>query len=361
MLMFLMFKDICVLHVDNGVINVFDKVHLPFVLKKDKVTYDDIYGNFLPYRALSISRTNAKELLNGLDISQINPVKICLKSHSVSLQDCYWTKDDNEIITWHEVNPYTNLIDKKIASIAFSGLNMKVSAHRLHSPELSTQGVSAKCWNRCNGNIYMYKVAKKELAASKILDLLNIDHVKYEDVTQSELDMITDSSRRETIKKSNEKCVKSQLITNENISIMSFEEYAVYCENNNENPYVNILKQYKKSYYDMILADYLLNNNDRHTGNWGLMYNADTMKIIGLYPLMDHDHAFDNSTNIFTQTMDDDILMEDAALIAQQYLNIPLETLLSSKKPEEITDMEWKAVVNRVSDLINKKRCNNTF
>lgn len=45
--------------------------------------------------------------------------------------------------------------------------------------------------------------------------------------------------------------------------------------------------------YRMFIVDYLISNPDRHSLNWGLFYNCDTMQILGLHPLFDHNNAFD--------------------------------------------------------------------
>ena len=50
---------------------------------------------------------------------------------------------------------------------------------RIHTPELTAQGMAAKAWIRQNGELYLYKVGKKELAASRILDALSVPHVTY--------------------------------------------------------------------------------------------------------------------------------------------------------------------------------------
>ena len=48
----------------------------------------------------------------------------------------------------------------------------------------------------------------------------------------------------------------------------------------------------EKSYYEMQIADYILNNSDRHVGNWGFYFDIEENKLQRMYPLMDHDHSF---------------------------------------------------------------------
>ena len=50
--------------------------------------------------------------------------------------------------------------------------------------------------------MYLYKVGKKELAASRILDALGIPHVVYEEAEESALARIADQKRIDYIKRS---------------------------------------------------------------------------------------------------------------------------------------------------------------
>lgn len=52
------------------------------------------------------------------------------------------------------------------------------------------------------------------------------------------------------------------------------------------------------NYYKMQIADYVLGNEDRHGANFGFFMDNRSGKLMGLYPLMDHDHAF-RKTRIF--------------------------------------------------------------
>ena len=49
--------------------------------------------------------------------------------------------------------------------------------------------------------MYLYKVGKKELAASRILDALGISHVGYEEVEEKRLVRIADQKHVDKIKR----------------------------------------------------------------------------------------------------------------------------------------------------------------
>lgn len=351
--MYLMHRDTPVLEVSNS-IKVLNKDLLPYALKKDTITFDDFYGDFLSYRALSISRSHAKELIQRLKISQNNSVKISLAAHSVSYSDCYWTKEDNEELTWKDVSLFQTPPNEDIAKLAFSGEGPMFHIHKLHTPELTTQGASAKCWNWRNNQCFLYKVSRKELAASELLDQLGFTHLAYVVATPDEVNAISPPEKHELIDKAGEIIVKCLCMTSEEISLLAFEEYAVFCENNGTNPYDFVKENFPERYNEMILIDYIFGNPDRHIGNWGFLYHADTMDIIGLHPLMDHDRAFSNE-DLFTQTLERDIAMKDAVMTLSLSKDV-LNKIKGLTRPTGLTDAEWHGVKKRANIVVRQQQ-----
>lgn len=60
-----------------------------------------------------------------------------------------------------------------------------------------------------------------------------------------------------------------------------------------DRPLENLIKSYAdKTFFLMNTWDYLINNQDRHANNWGVLYNSDTTQILGCHPLIDHGASF---------------------------------------------------------------------
>ena len=70
-----------------------------------------------------------------------------------------------------------------------------------------------------------------------------------------------------------------------------------------------------------------------------------------MYPLMDHDHAFDEEKEILSQTWEGKTLKE-AAKLSQEKLNLPVQKLLEIEKPKYLKEDEWEQVKIRVKSLI---------
>ena len=78
-------------------------------------------------------------------------------THAVSLNDTFWIKSADSMLTWSDVSPYTNEFDEIVQKIAFSELDMPGTILSSTSPEFTTEGSFAKCWKREEDNIFMYK------------------------------------------------------------------------------------------------------------------------------------------------------------------------------------------------------------
>ena len=332
----------------DGSIMIYEEKLLPFSLQKEDLTYEDFFFNWLSVRPLSIGRTNAKAILNNAGIPQ-NSLTIARICHGMNLSDCYWVKEREEDTSWDKDNLYDHDMDPLYADTALTGKSHHLSKDRFHTPELTAQGVSAKCWIKENDGIYLYKVGRKELPASEILDVLGIDHVHYEKAEQ--LKEYLSKDRIKKIEDVGEIIVRSKLITNKQQGIIPFEEFAVWCANQEiDDEYEEAKRRDEKSYYEMQIADYILNNSDRHVGNWGFYFDVEENKLQGMYPLMDHDHSFDEEETLMSQTNEGKTLLE-AARIAQAQLNLPVKDILEIPKPEYLMDNEWEQVRKRVMML----------
>lgn len=347
---YLMAKDIPILKINDGKCNVLRPELLPFCIRKEEVSIEDFYGNWVNGRAIQLSRTNSKMILNSVRVSQTNSYAICKACHGLSLTDMYWFKDEEDGILWSDINLFKNDISRGMAATALVGDALKEKG-KIHTPELTTQGVTAKAWVRDSGKTFLYKIGRKELAASAILDTLGFSHVKYEKVVGEELDKIVTAQHKEQIEALGEEVVKCELLATEDKSMVNFEDYQLYCENQGKNAYYETLALDRKHYLEMQIADYVLNNVDRHTANWGYFMDNSTGEILSLYPLLDHDHAFSDVEGMMSQTTEQSMDLSTAAMLAQTELHTDLTSLLLMDCPEGLNVKEWEEVQSRTVAL----------
>lgn len=78
-------------------------------------------------------------------------------THGISINDCYWVRNADESVTWHDVSPYINDFDEIVQHLAFEGTGLFGEKLSSVSPEFGTSGAFDKCWVKEEDNIYLIK------------------------------------------------------------------------------------------------------------------------------------------------------------------------------------------------------------
>ncbi len=352
----LLLKNTPVLEIkDDGTCIVLDFERLPFALRKENVTYSE-FVEWAMNRTLSLGRSYAKEILNTLRLSQNNRYAIFKACRGLSLEDAYWVKQDGDTQIWEDVNLFYNSLTLFVTEVSLSGRNKQFKVdvdikQNIHTPELTTLGASAKGWIRHEDGLYLHKVGKNELPACEILDALEIEHIPYRKSNEDEINLYLSGERKEWIQGVGEAIVNSKLFTSEDVALVTFEEFASFCAIYGLNPYEEARKINPEFYFKMQIADYILNNNDRHEQNWGFLRDNQTGKLIGFCPLFDHDHAFAGYDDITSQTTEDDMTLYEAAKMAQTELKMDMKVLFEMECPKYLEQEQWKKVLERAKNL----------
>lgn len=352
----LMLKDCSILEItEDGAYKILDFERLPFALRRQNINLAD-FMEWASNRTLSIGRSYAKEILNRLRLSQSNRYSVCKACRGLSLEDSYWIRQEGDDKKWEEVNLFQNPLSLFITEISLSGRNTTFTAgaeikKEIHTPELTTLGVSAKGWIRQEDGLHLHKVGKFEIPADEILSELGIEHIPYKISLESEIHSYLSEERKQWIEGIGEAVVNSRLFTTEDTAMVTFEEFKIFCEAYGLNPYKEAKKIDPAAYCKMQTADYILNNNDRHEQNWGFLMENASGKLIGYCPLFDHDHAFSDNPNILSQTTEEEMTLYEAALQARSELKIDLNMLEDMQCPNLLTEEQWQSVLERKRKL----------
>lgn len=200
-------------------------------------------------------------------------------SHALSLNDTFWVKKENSSLCWEDVSLYRNPFNTVIARAAFDGgiFGRQFSST---SPELGTNGTFAKCWIRENGNIKLIKCGSEgfsncglepysEYYASQILDAFGVNHLSY-NLSMRHSKLVS----------------KCNLFTSESVGLIPFYYMGF-------NSFVDVVNWYREhgvidKLADMVVADALILNQDRHLGNFGSLFDTNTGSVVEIAPLYDH-------------------------------------------------------------------------
>lgn len=325
----LMLKDKPVLKIENYICEILDFEHLPISLRYKDVNYDDVIHSWCYTRAMDIGKTNNRQILQACGLKDNNPYIVAKAFHFATLGDCYWMKDTTENITWNDVSLFQNSFDK---AVSFSAINGRlpenfIAAHRkVYSPDPMTRGMAPKTWIRNKDKIWLVKVGKKEIIADEILSYFHIRHLNYEKLPYKEALQYVSKDIYEKLYINGETLVKCPILTSEDIAMVSFKDFSIYCNRNNINPYKWMKGHYPKEYAEMQVMDYLLANNDRHEENWALYMDNTSGKIVGFVPLYDHDQIM-STEPLISQTIEEigvpmiDTLDEPLLLLGEEFMN----------------------------------------
>ena len=311
----LMHKDnpVAALEIDeaSGVISAIGEVyaeeHIPLgiTVKRGRIERSEL-NDWWKGRAIPASRSGIKTVLEDLQIATTQ--RLLEKCLGLSLSDQYWICPQSRNLKWSEINFFENNFSDDMGNILFgkvsSGemiLNDEIS---LMSPDNTSDGWLKKKWKIINGKRCLIKGGSgaiqqepyNEVIASKIMERLDIPHVRYSLIMEEEYpysiceDFITPQTElisawyvMQTEKKPN------------HISV--YQHYVNCCEKLG-------IPKIKESLDQMMVVDYLIANEDRHQNNFGVIRDVKKLNFIGSAPLFDSGTSlwFDKPTPMIGRT-----------------------------------------------------------
>lgn len=247
------------------------------------------HGRYIP-----ASRDGLRQLLHLLGVESTS--QLALRSLGLSLSDQYWIKPANEELTWENANFFTNDFSKELGEAFFNNTSANPSINP-QSPDASSNGWLKKKWVIIEGERYLAKAGSapllqqpyNEVIASKICDLLGFEHVDYKLVLEhsrplslcpnfvnTETEFVPASLVRSILPKSNNDSEWSHLLRcADKLGIPAVED---------------LLKK-------QLVLDFLIENVDRHYGNFGFIRDVNTLKFLGTAPI------FDNGTSLWCDAL----------------------------------------------------------
>lgn len=312
----LMHKDIPVadLEIDeaSGVISAIGEVyaekHIPLgiTVKRGRIERSEL-NDWWKGRAIPASRSGIKTVLEDLQIATTQ--RLLEKCLGLSLSDQYWIRPQSKNLKWSEINFFENDFSDDMGNILFgkisSGemiINDEIS---LMSPDNTSDGWLKKKWKIINGKRCLIKGGSgaiqqepyNEVIASKIMERLDIPHVKYSLIMEEEYpysiceDFITPQTE----------LISAWYVmqTEKKLNHISVYQHYVNCCKKLGIPKI------KESLDRMMVVDYLIANEDRHQNNFGVIRDAESLNFIGAAPLFDSGTSlwFDKPTPMIGRTV----------------------------------------------------------
>jgi transcriptional regulator with XRE-family HTH domain len=266
-----------------------DKKHL-FPL--DLELTDDGVLKWLQKRVIPKNRTFVDEILKTLGLS-INDTKgIIDVCKGLSLNDSYWIVPNGLEGSFSQYNLYENRFSEILSLVAYTGVGQSNEAFTT-SPELTTNGMLPKAWRFIKGDgIYLYKGGTSgaantgnepysefyacQIAAAMGLNAVPYDLENWKGILASKCKLFTDINT-------------SFIPIGRIVKAGGLKPCLDY--------YEKLGKEYLEQAHSMLVFDAVIYNEDRHFGNFGLLRDNLSGKIVAPAPI------FDNGLSLFNYAM----------------------------------------------------------
>ena len=238
---------------------------------------------WLERRVIPKNRTFVDQILKTLGLSHNDTKGIIDVCKGLSLNDSYWIVPEGFEGTYEQYNLYDNRFSEMLALVAYTGAGQTKQAFTT-SPELTTNGMLPKAWRFIEGEgIYLYKGGTSgasnagrepfcEYYASQIAEAMGLNAVYYDlenwkGITASKCKLFTD---KDTSFVPIGRIVKTG-------GIQKCLDY-----------YDKLGNDFSEQIRSMLVFDALIYNEDRHFGNFGILRDNHTGKIVAPAPIFDN-------------------------------------------------------------------------
>lgn len=238
---------------------------------------------WLERRVIPKNRTFVDEILKTLGLSHNDTQGIIDVCKGLSLNDSYWVVPDGFDGRFEKYNLYENRFSEMLALVAYTGAGQTREAFTI-SPELTTNGMLPKAWRFIeNDGIYLYKGGSIgdsnagrepycEYYASQIAETMGLNAVHYDlenwkGITASKCALFTDADT-------------SYIPVGRIIRSGGIQKCLDY--------YDSLGEEFGEQLRSMLVFDALIYNEDRHFGNFGVLRDNCTGRIIAPAPIFDN-------------------------------------------------------------------------
>ena len=295
--------------------------------------------SWLKHRSIPKNRAYVDTLLSSLGLSINRPLDIISVSKGLSLNDCYWLKQEDSRDSFAGVNLYDNRFSRVLGQIAFTGYGSSNVSGLTSSPEFTTNGMLPKCWRRIDGKIYLYKGGTmgasntgnepySEFYAYQIGKILGVNAVPYS-----------------LSKWKNTLCSTCELFTSKDVSFVPVGRIVRSGGMQAVRAYYKKLgEEFEKALNDMFIFDALIFNTDRHYGNFGFLIDSHTNEIIAPAPLFDHGNSLFNFAGV-------DALKSKKSFLKYAEAQMPCVYDGYVTEAKKVLTHEWRSTIRKLLDF----------
>jgi len=230
---------------------------IPAIFLNDAFLY-----SWLRKRVVSMNRTRDDEIWKKLGVSMDDTENLVRKSHVLSLNDCYWASEEGKNELFKDYALHEHISSKNAALAPFFNYDNRRGLRHY------------------KGKLYFYKndpgEMVTELVAARLAECMGLKFVDYVPASYE-----------------GKPCVRCEIFTDTDHSLLTINRILFYHSMKQISGYLEKLgPDFVGAYHDMLVFDSLICNEDRHSGNFGLIVDSRTLKPLEFAPLYDHGRSF---------------------------------------------------------------------
>lgn len=283
------------------ILEIYDTYQTFFPLKLE--VKNELLLAWIKFRTIPKNREYVYKILLELNLSFDDIEGIVSISKSLSLNDCYWIVQEDFNGLFADYNLYDNDFNKTLSILAYTGYGSVKQKGFISSPEFTTNGMLAKAWRKDplkRKGIFLYKSGSKGCA--------NCGNEPYSEFYASQVaqTMGLDVTPYSLAKWKGEVNSICELFSSKEYSFVPI--YRLVTEGGWDAVlayYAELGDEFYEALLEMIIFDVIIVNVDRHFGNFGLLVDNKTNKIVKPAPI------FDNGLSLFYDAMEDDLVRVD--------------------------------------------------
>lgn len=240
-------------------------------------------ASWMEGRTIPKNRAFVEQILSTAGLTRNDILGILDVSKGLSINDSYWLDDGKSDVTFDGINLFDNRFDEVLGLVAYTGYTPSQKHKAGVSSEWTLGGQFPKAVRRINDRLLLFKTGTSgarnlgkepysEYFAAQVAKRMGIDHVSYDlEMWKGKLASVCG------------------LMNDKKISFVPFFVAAGDASFPAALSILNELDPKMASKYrTMVVFDALICNRDRHGGNFGILRENRTGRLLGLAPLFDH-------------------------------------------------------------------------
>lgn len=280
-------KELAILECNGDNINIIEVLDKVSWSRLEGIIGENIYS-WIFQRTGFVGRKNIEILQKYIGIN--NRESLLNIEKGISINDTIWFNRVDKMVSWDEISPYRNPLSRAISNLA---LNCEYTGGDLRtpSPEFTTNGTYEKCCKRKNKKLVIIKSsgekyssitgneASSEIIYNQMCEFLGIDEQDY--VKYSLIEKINKNGYIVPY-------CQCSIFTNEKYGLLEFG-HSKY-KDMHIGLAIGLFDRTinRKRFRDMLIIDCITFNIDRHSGNYGFIFDNDIFELKAMAPIYDN-------------------------------------------------------------------------